>query len=603
MTTAAGRPRRKVVSVEPGNVNRASSPASVASVATIPTPAPPPTPPQTHPFRRQPPPRYPGELPVSAARPVKGFADAIATRPPTDLVVFGASGDLMKRLLLPSLINLNSTRAFPKGSTLVGVAPRTPDAPQTEKQFKGLMEAAASDFAKFATADQVTNLTKEMGFQPGGFTDEDLAILKERLDGQERTRQKEGRPGGQRLLYLALPPQVLPLAVQKLKDAGMLDIVEGKPPPRLILEKPFGEDLKSARELRDLLKEALTDPTGQVDWQERVLLIDHYMGKDPVAKIVDLRFGEPTKDEPWNGAFESMFNADFISRVEIQAKEDLDIGKAKRGKFMEAVGAFRDIFQSHLQQVASLLVMDKPEGEGGFDAEQTKALQAFHTLTPEEVRKHVVRGQYTAGKIGNRQVQAYREVDGVDPESNVETLFALRTKVNDPRWDGVPILFWSGKALDEKENLVKIDFMQLSEDAWQRFTRLAHPDIVARVPRDAPASLIFDIEKKEYRLEIGGYTVVLMAKEAFDKRLPHERLIEDAMDGKTELFVTPDEALEQWVNAEAVLEVWKRQPEGPKLYAPGSLPTAAEQLIDEVKRSGLVEEPSVAQLFEPGPKK
>lgn len=515
--------------------------------------------------------KFPGAVPSS--RPLTGFADPFKSRPVTDFVVFGATGDLMKRLLLPSLIGLTADQGLPKGSTVLGVG----RAKGTDDSFRAEMREAAATFAKTKPdSPELEKLTGSMGFQSADFTPEDLAVLKARLDAQDASRPA----GAQRLLYLALPPQVVPQAIQALKASGLLDLTDGKPPVKLILEKPFGHDLQSARELRDLLKDSLTDPKGNVRWQDRVLLIDHYMGKAAVEKLRDLRFGKPSADAPWNGAFEPMLNAQHIDRIEIQAEEDVDIGSAKRGKFMEAVGAFRDMFQSHLQQVASLLVMDRPRKKAGaFDQAQAQALMQFRTLSPDEVKTHTVRAQYASGRIGDRDVEAYREVDGVAKDSNVETFFAVRTQVESEKWQGVPFFIWSGKALEEKETSVRIDFKQLAPSVLALLKQHA-PEL--SVGAKTPASLQISIDPKpRYTLEVAGQSVVIAAPEAFDKRLPHQRLLEEAMEGKTDLFVSPEEALAQWEHADAVLNAWAQQPEGPLLYTAGTLPKAAAEYMDD----------------------
>jgi glucose-6-phosphate 1-dehydrogenase len=520
---------------------------------------------------------YPGELPP--AQPLTGFADPFGSRPVTDLVVFGATGDLMKRLLMPSLLGLTKDQGLPSGSKVLGVGRADG---LTDEAFREQMREAAQKFAKVGVeSPDLSRLTETMGFQQAKFTAEDLAVLEARLKAQDAGRKAPA----QRLLYLALPPQVLPTAIEALKAAGLLDVVPGQPPPRLVLEKPFGHDLESARALRDLLEESLADPKGQVRWQDRVLLIDHYMGKAAVAELRDLRFGKPSPDEPWNGAFESMLNGKFVERIEIQAEENVDIGSAKRGAFMEAVGAFRDMFQSHLQQVASLLVMEGPTAEpGSFDRAQADALLHFHTLSPDEVKTHTVRSQYTEGHVGDHDVQAYREVDGVAKDSKVETFFAVRTRVEDPKWNGVPFFIWSGKALEEKETSVRIDFKAVSPELQSLLEREA-PTLAAKVGPGTAVALTIGIDPApHFTLEVAGEKLLLKAPESFDQRLPHQRLLEEALEGKTDLFVSPEEALAQWEHADAVLKAWASQPGGPLLYTAGTLPEAAAEYMDDDDR-------------------
>lgn len=390
---------------------------------------------------------------------------------PCAFVTFGAAGDLAKRLLVPALYNLAAARLLPEEFAVIGVA----RGDMSDEAFRARMGDALREFATGPVAPEIVrDLTARFFYVRGDFDDPNTyRLLSEKLSAVER----QFRTGGNCLFYLATPPDVFALVAERLAQAGLLREDEGRW-RRLVIEKPFGTDLESARELDRRLLGLLAE--------SQIYRIDHYLGKETVQNIMALRFA--------NGLFEPLWNRDHIDHVQITVAETLTV--ENRGKFYDRTGALRDMVPNHLFQLLALTAMEPPTR---FDAdpvrsEKAKAIDAIRPLSADDVCANVVRAQYAAGTIARRRVPAYREAPGVDPHSMTETYVAMRLDIDNWRWAGVPFYLRTGKTLAARRTEIAIRF-KAAPFALFRDTpveRLAQNLLVLRIQPDEGASLQFN---------------------------------------------------------------------------------------------------------------
>jgi len=478
---------------------------------------------------------------------------------PCVLVIFGASGDLTRRKLFPALYSLAFRQLLPERFAVVGVA-RTE---MSDDDFRARMEAAVREFGRDELRQDVWDpLAAATSYIPTEFaseTDEDqLARRLTALDEERGTR-------GNRVYYLAVPPDAFEVLVREL---GERRSAEGW--SRLIVEKPFGRDLTSARRLNELLHESFGE--------DEIFRIDHYLGKETVQNVLALRFA--------NGIFEPIWNRQFIDHVQLTVAES--IGIEGRANFYEQAGAIRDIFQNHLLQLIAVTAMEPPID---FTAEsvrneKVKVLRAMHTPGP----KNVVRGQYGRGFVEGLEVPAYRDEEGVDPDSDTETYVAAKLYVDNWRWADTPFYVRTGKRLPRRETTIAIQFQRAPHPP---FRELAGEDL-------RPNVLLLHIQPNEgVSLEIGakvpGHGMAIRTVNmdflyggAFRTGLPeaYERLILDAMLGDATLFTRSDEIEEQWSLVDTIVAGWRRgRPAFPN-YAAGTWgSSAANELLERDGRS------------------
>ncbi len=481
------------------------------------------------------------------------------TPEPCVLVIFGASGDLTRRKLLPALYSLAFRRLLPEQFAVLGVA-RTES---SDDEFREQMKEAVQKHGRDEFRDEVwESLAEGMRYIAIDFADEAgedrVSRCLAKLDEERGTR-------GNRVYYFAVPPSAFETLVQEIAERRGR---EGW--SRLIVEKPFGHDLASARHLNGVLTEHFTE--------NEVFRIDHYLGKETVQNMLALRFA--------NGIFEPIWNRQFIDHVEITVAES--IGIEGRAAFYEEQGAIRDIFQNHLLQLVALTAMEPPID---FTAEsvrneKVKVLRSMHTPGP----KHVVRGQYGRGFVEGIEVPGYREEEGVDAESTTETFVAAKLFVDNWRWADTPFYVRAGKRLARRETTIAIQFQraphppfdELASDGLRPNVLLVHIqpnegvalEIGAKVPGQGMA-----IRSVHMDFLYGG---------AFRTGLPeaYERLILDAMLGDATLFTRTDEVEEQWALVDAIVAAWSRdRPTFPN-YAAGTWgPSAADDLLSRDGRA------------------
>jgi len=481
------------------------------------------------------------------------------------MVIFGASGDLTERKLIPALYYLTRQKRLPNGFSVVGCS----KTPYTDDSFREKMRQAVAKYLNLPAAnDPVLDaflshlhyIADDFG-DPAAYTQ--LKELLTRLD-------KERGTGGNRLFYLATPPSFFPVIVRHLGDAGLSRPEECRDCwTRIIIEKPFGRDLESARELN----EAVT----RVFHENQIYRIDHYLGKETVQNILMFRFS--------NSIFERLWNRDSVDHVQITVAEKAGVGQ--RGAYYEETGALRDMVQNHLLQVLSLVAMEPPvslDAEAIRD-EKVKLLRSIRPLTVQEVPKHVVRGQYFAGMVEGRPHPGYRQEPNVKADSNTETYVAVKLFIDDWRWSGVPFYLRTGKCLPSGVSEVRIQFRPTPYVlfAAQCGQRLDANSLALRLQPEEGISLRFNGKvpgpsvavrpvrmQFSYDAEFGAYT-----PEAY------ERLLLEAMAGDTTLFIRRDEVETAWRLVDAIRASWAGKPlTNREFYAAGTWgPVAADDLL------------------------
>lgn len=503
-----------------------------------------------------------GEAPRSGARP----AD------PCLMVIFGASGDLTKRLLMPALYNLACDRLLPEHFALIGISLTE----LTTEQFRDGMSKDIKTFTTRKTFDQKVwdQLVNRLHYTPGNFGDAEayrrLAELIAKLDAQHQT-------AGNVLFYLATPPSVFALIGENLDRHGLKAV--GKGWKRLIVEKPFGHDMASALELnRKLLPH----------WSEnQIYRIDHYLGKETVQNLLAFRFA--------NGIFEPLWNKNYIDNIQFTVAET--VGVEGRGKYYDGVGVLRDMIQNHMFQMLAYLCMEAP---GSFQPEairneKGKVLECVRVWKPEEVPLHVVRGQYGPGKHpdGTKAV-GYREEPDVAKDSRTETFAALELFIDNWRWEGVPIYLRSGKALWKRGTEIVVQFRKAPEVL---FRGTPSADLVE------PNKLLFHIQPDQgiefrFHAKTPGPNLFLQKvnmrfdyQEAFEaaRGTGYEVLLYHAMIGDATLFSRTDLVESAWRIAQPIMDSWAaRTPTDYPNYPAGTWgPKAGYDLIERGGRNWL----------------
>jgi glucose-6-phosphate 1-dehydrogenase len=478
---------------------------------------------------------------------------------PCAVVIFGASGDLTKRKLFPALYALAHRRLLPERFAVVGVA-RTE---QTTRQFVMAMKKAVREFGRDPVEREIWDeFAAGIRYVAADFaTDAGEDALQATLDELDEQRGTAGN----RVYYLAVPPQAFEAVVQEIGERR-----EREGWTRLIVEKPFGHDLHSAQELNALLRRWF--PEGEV------FRIDHYLGKETVQNMLALRFA--------NGIFEPIWNRQFIDHVQITVAESMGI--EGRAGFYEQAGAIRDIFQNHLLQLLALTAMEPPIDftADSVRNEKVKVLRSLHTPGP----KHVVRGQYGRGFVEGEEVPAYREEPGVAPGSTTETFVAAKLFVDNWRWADTPFYVRAGKRLARRETTIAIQFQRAPHPPFAEIAGegLRPNVLLIHVQPDEGVSLAIGAKVPGAGMTIRTVHMDFVYGGAFRTGLPeaYERLILDTMLGDATLFNREDEVEEQWKLVDAIVAVWKRdRPNFPNYEAGSWGPISADELLHRDGRS------------------
>jgi glucose-6-phosphate 1-dehydrogenase len=476
---------------------------------------------------------------------------------PFTFVIFGGSGDLSQRKLLPALYHLAALGYMPEKYAIVGVS-RTPMSDETYREF---VRTAIEEHRKAehesqpAVADSLLRFTY---YHAGDTTKPDaFAGLQQKLDALE----KELGLGGNRVYYLAVAPDLVPAIVKNLAADGMLKQHRNGSWIRVVFEKPFGRDLESARKLNEAVKQVLTE--------KQIYRIDHYLGKETVQNILAFRFG--------NSIFEPLFNRTHVNSIRVTVAESEGM-EGRRGEYYDSAGALRDIVQNHILQLLCLVAMEPP---ASFDAEsirdeKVKVLHALPAMSPKEVAESTGRGQY----------RSYRNEKGVNPNSTTETYVALRTNIENWRWSGVPIFIQTGKRLWTRLTDIEIEFNQVPLCLFRQFADCAPSSnrLVMRIQPDEGISLSFVAKQPGTSFALQDVNMDFSYGKTFQQRLPeaYERLLLDVLRGDPSLFTRSDEVELAWRFVSSILEGWSKlpAPEFPN-YEPGSRgPAEASRLLN-----------------------
>ncbi len=485
---------------------------------------------------------------------------ATSARPadPCCLVIFGASGDLTHRLLVPALYNLAASGLLPEAFALIGVA-------RSESSSEAFRDDLAKSLPKFATRDIDERVVKKVlacvAYVQGD--PEDGTTYKK--IGQELARiERERGTKGNRLFYLATPPAGFAPIGLHLGQSGLTREENGAW-RRVVIEKPFGTDLASARELNKKLLGVLKE--------NQIFRIDHYLGKETVQNILVLRFG--------NGLFEPIWNRHHIEHVQITVAESLTVGR--RGSYYDATGALRDMVPNHLIQLLSLIAMEPPSrfAADAVRAEKAQVLDAVQL----EMNGNAVRAQYSDGYIENRAVEAYRKTKDVKPDSTTETYVALKLLIDNWRWAGVPFYLRTGKALRAKQTEVAIKFRQAPVAMFREtpVDRLADNFLVIRIQPDECIGLEFNAKIPGPSVAIGGVGMTFKYGDYFEASpsTGYETLIYDCMIGDAILYPRADGIEAGWRVVQPFLDAWRDAgAEGLATYRAGSEgPAEADALL------------------------
>jgi glucose-6-phosphate 1-dehydrogenase len=475
------------------------------------------------------------------------------TPEPCVLVIFGASGDLTRRKLFPALYSLALRRLLPEKFAVIGVA----RSEESDDEFRERMKHAVQEFGRDEFKEDVWNwLAEGMHYVATDFADEGgedhvAAVLNE-LD---RTRGTAGN----RVYYLAVPPDAISTL---LHEIGERRSAEGW--TRVIIEKPFGHDLESARELNEEIKRHFAE--------KEIFRIDHYLGKETVQNLLALRFA--------NGIFEPIWNRQFVDHVQITVAES--IGIEGRAAFYERAGAIRDVFQNHLLQLVALTAMEPPIDftADSVRNEKVKVLRALHTPGPH----HVVRGQYGRGFIEGEEVPGYREEQGVAAESMTETYVAAKLYVDNWRWADTPFYVRAGKRLARRESTIAIEFKRAPHPPFEIVDEegLRPNVLVCHIQPDEGVSLEFLAKVPGQGMMLRAVHMDFLYGPTFRSGIPeaYERLLLDCFLGDATLFTRADEVEEQWSLVDAIVAFWKRDRPSFPNYAAGTWgPGASDEMI------------------------
>jgi glucose-6-phosphate 1-dehydrogenase len=505
----------------------------------------------------------------SKRRAVNPLREGLVGRPvpqPCAIVIFGATGDLTHRKLIPALYNLAADGDLPAALSVVGFARRE----KTDEQFRNELKEATQKYSRQPVRDELwQNFAQSIFYHRSEFQDEtgykELARRLEELDAERGTR-------GNRLFYFAAAPDQFEEILIQLKQCGLNRTSAGSW-ARVVVEKPFGVDLPSAERLNQIV-------SGSFDERD-TYRIDHYLGKETAQNIMVLRFA--------NAIFEPLWNSRYIDHVQITASESL--GVEGRGGYYDGAGALRDMVQNHMMQLLCLVAMEPPTDLAADSVrdEKVKVIRSLRPITGPDVARNVVRGQYAAGAVNGENVKAYRTEERVDPKSMTETFVALRMLIDNWRWAQVPFYVRVGKRLPKNATEIAIEFKAAPAVLFNREASGLHANVlVIRIQPDEGISLRMDAKIPGSALRIEPVKMDFHYGTSFGKVGPeaYERLLLDAMSGDATLFARRDEVEHAWRFIDAIEHAWHGAKEPPELCFYGSGSWGPRQADDLLKCDG-----------------
>lgn len=510
--------------------------------------------------------RVPGHRLAAPKNPLRDPRDRRLPRiaGPCALIIFGITGDLSRKKLMPAVYDLMNRGLLPPGFALVGFARRE----SGEADFTTTMQEAVREHCRTPFRENVwAQLADGCRFVSGDFSDDDafdqLADTVAEVDVTRGT-------GGNHAFYLSIPPKFFPVVCKQLARSGLSDSAHGQW-RRVVIEKPFGRDLASARELNAVVEEVFA--------ADDVFRIDHYLGKETVQNILAVRFA--------NQLYEPIWNSNYVDHVQITMAEDIGIGG--RAGYYDGIGAARDVIQNHLMQLMALIAMEEPVSfdAGSLRAEKEKVLSAVRV--PTDLPTATARGQYAAGWQGARQVRGYLQEDGISPESTTETYAAVQLDIDTRRWAGVPFYLRTGKRLGRRVTEIAVVFKKAPHLPFESTAteELGENALVFRVQPDEGVTIRFGSKVPGTAMEVRDVTMDFGYGQAFTEASPeaYERLLLDVLLGEPPLFPRHREVELSWEVLDPVEQFWAEDGQ-PEPYPAGTWgPASADAML---ARSGRV---------------
>lgn len=476
-------------------------------------------------------------------------------------VIFGASGDLTKRKLLPAIYNLFIYDQLPEKFAVVGAA----RSDMTDDEFRNNIINAVKQCENVTDENKLSEFSKLLFYVPTDIEqDTSLISLKNKLEALRKNKSIEGNT----IFYLSTPPSLYYVIPDLLSTSGMNKKSDGW--KRLIIEKPFGYDLDSAQKLNEILMKG---------WdEEQIYRIDHYLGKETVQNILVTRFS--------NGIFEPLWNRNYIHRVEITSAED--IGVEKRGGYYDSSGALRDMVQNHLLQLTGLIAMEPPASLEPIEI-RNEILKVFRALKPidkDDVSKAAIRGQYLQSKVKGKSVPGYRDEENINPSSTTETYAALKFFIDNWRWGGVPFYIRTGKRLPTRVTEAVIHFKQTPHFLFtQQSSVESCNQLILRIQPDEGILLKFGMKVPGSGFKVQNVNMDFHYSDLNNQRVApaYERLIYDTMIGDKTLFAIADEVMASWKFLDPIIKAWEKNNNIPIYGYPAGTwgPEHADDLIED----------------------